>query len=122
MSHIPYTLCFSLFSVVLLKYFCQPIVSLQILLLCAGAEVLQAGVEGPCLHKPENWLVRQLNDEPKLVYKVRFIREKGQATVKVLQWSLEAGNPCSAKGWGFYGHFNSGLGGFLIGLAFQGLS
>jgi hypothetical protein len=33
-------------------------------LLCASAE-------GPYLHRPENWLVR-----PKLVYKVRFIREK----------------------------------------------
>jgi hypothetical protein len=25
------------------------------------------------LHRPENWLMRQLNDEPKQVYKVRFI-------------------------------------------------
>jgi hypothetical protein len=25
-------------------------------------EVLQAGVEGPCLHRPENWLVGQLID------------------------------------------------------------
>jgi hypothetical protein len=32
-------------------------------------EVLQAGVEGPCLHRPGNWVVRQLNDEPKPVYK-----------------------------------------------------
>jgi hypothetical protein len=30
--------------------------------------------------------------EPKLVYKVRFIREKGKAIAKVLQRSLEAGN------------------------------
>jgi hypothetical protein len=30
--------------------------------------------------RPENWLVRQLNDEPKPVYKVGFIREKGKAT------------------------------------------
>jgi hypothetical protein len=37
---------------------------------------LQAGVEGPCLHRPGNWLGRQLNDEPKLEYKVGFIREK----------------------------------------------
>jgi hypothetical protein len=29
---------------------------------------------------------------------------------------------CSGEGWGYYGRFNSGLGGFLIGLAFQGLS
>jgi hypothetical protein len=47
-------------------------------------------VEGPCLHRPENWLVRQLNDEPKLVYKVGLIREKGKATAKVLQLSPEA--------------------------------
>jgi hypothetical protein len=53
---------------------------------------LQAGVEGPCHHRPENWLARQLNDEPKPVYKIRFVREKGKATAKVLQRSLEAGN------------------------------
>jgi hypothetical protein len=28
---------------------------------------LWAGVEGPCLYRPENWLVRQLIGEPKLV-------------------------------------------------------
>jgi hypothetical protein len=49
------------------------------------------GVEGPGLQRPVNWLVRQLNDEPKRVYKVGFIREKGKATAKVLQWSPEAG-------------------------------
>jgi hypothetical protein len=53
--------------------------------------MLRAGVKGPCLHRPENWLVRQLNDEPKPVYKVGFIREKGKATARELQWSLEAG-------------------------------
>jgi hypothetical protein len=52
--------------------------------------LLSAGVEGPCLHRPENWLVRQLNDEPKPVYKVQFIREKGKATVRELQWWLTA--------------------------------
>jgi hypothetical protein len=44
--------------------------------------MLHASVEGPCLHRPENWLVRQLNDESKLVYKVGFIREKGKATAR----------------------------------------
>jgi hypothetical protein len=44
--------------------------------------LLCAGVEGPCLHRPENWLLRQLNDEPKPVNKVRFIREKGKATAR----------------------------------------
>jgi hypothetical protein len=55
-------------------------------------EVLRAGVEGPCLHRPENWLVRQLNDEPKLVYNVGFIREKGKATARAVQQSLETSN------------------------------
>jgi hypothetical protein len=35
--------------------------------------------------------VKQLNDEPKLVYKVGFIREKGKAIAREAQWSLEAG-------------------------------
>jgi hypothetical protein len=54
--------------------------------------------------------MRQLNDEPKPVYKVGFIREKGKATTKVLQRSLEAGGSLLGEGWGFYGCFNSGLG------------
>jgi hypothetical protein len=29
----------------------------------------------------------QLNDEPKLVYKVGFIREKGKGTAKEVQWN-----------------------------------
>jgi hypothetical protein len=44
--------------------------------------VLHAGVECPCLHRPENWPVRQLNDKPKPVYKVGFIKEKGKATAR----------------------------------------
>jgi hypothetical protein len=44
--------------------------------------LLHAGVKGPCLHRPENWLMRQLNDEPKPVYKVGFIREKENATAR----------------------------------------
>jgi hypothetical protein len=52
--------------------------------------VLWARVEGPCLHRPENRLVRQLNNELKLVYRVGFIREKGKATAREVQWSLEA--------------------------------
>jgi hypothetical protein len=66
--------------------------------------------------------VRQLSDEPKPVYEVGFIREKGKATAKVLQWSQKPVAHCTGEGWGFYGHFNSGLGDFLIGLAYQGLS
>jgi hypothetical protein len=66
--------------------------------------------------------VRQLNDKPKSVYKVRFIREKEKATAREVQWSPEAGSSLlESEGWGFYGRFNSGLGGFLMGLAFQGL-
>jgi hypothetical protein len=53
-------------------------------------EVLQAGVKGPCLHRPENWLMRHLiNYEPKPVYKVGFVREKGKATVRAVQRNLE---------------------------------
>jgi hypothetical protein len=52
--------------------------------------LLRAGVEGPYLHRPESWLVRQLNAEPKLVYKVGFIREKGKAIATEVQWSPEA--------------------------------
>jgi hypothetical protein len=36
--------------------------------------------------------MRQLNDEPKPVYKVGFIREKGEATVRALLRSPEAGS------------------------------
>jgi hypothetical protein len=61
-----------------------------ILLLGASVEVLQASVEGPYLHRPGNWLLRQLNDELKLVYKVGFIREKGKATAREVHWSPEA--------------------------------
>jgi hypothetical protein len=61
-------------------------------MLHAGVEVFQASVEGPCLHRPENWLVRQLNDEPKPVYKVGFIRETGKVTAREVQRSLEAGS------------------------------
>jgi hypothetical protein len=52
-------------------------------------EVLQAGVKCPCLHRPENWLVRQRIDEPKPVYEVGFIREKGKATAIAVQWNPE---------------------------------
>jgi hypothetical protein len=53
-------------------------------------KVLRARVEGPYLHRPENWLMRQLIDEPKLVYKVGCIREKGKATATAVWWSPEA--------------------------------
>jgi hypothetical protein len=44
--------------------------------------MLCAGVKGPCLHRPEYWLMRQLNNEPKPIYKIGFIREKGKATAR----------------------------------------
>jgi hypothetical protein len=52
-------------------------------------EVLQASVAGPCLHRPEKWFIRQLIDEPKLLNEVRFIREKGKATARAVQLSLD---------------------------------
>jgi hypothetical protein len=75
--------------------------------------VLQAGVEGPCLHRPENWLVRHLNDEPKPVYKVGFIRETGKATGRAFSGAQKPVACCSGEGWGFYGRSKSGLGGFF---------
>jgi hypothetical protein len=57
-----------------------------------GRQILCAGVKSPCLYRPENWLVRQLSDGPKPVYKVGFIREKGKATAREVQQSLEAGS------------------------------
>jgi hypothetical protein len=55
-------------------------------------EVLEASAECPCLHRPGNWLMKQLNDEPKPVYKVGFISEKGKATAREVQQSPETGN------------------------------
>jgi hypothetical protein len=54
---------------------------------------------------------------------VRFIREKGKATAREVQWSREAGNSLLRGRLELLWTFNSGLeGGFLIGRAFQGLS
>jgi hypothetical protein len=75
--------------------------------------MLCAGVKGLCLHRPGNWLMRQLNDESKLVYKVGFIREKGKATARACSRAQKPVAHCSGEGWGFYGRFNSGLGGFF---------
>jgi hypothetical protein len=41
---------------------------------------------------PRNGLVRQLNDELKLVYGVGFIREKGKPTAREVQGSSETGS------------------------------
>jgi hypothetical protein len=75
--------------------------------------MLRAGVEGLCLHRPENCLVRRLNDEPKPVDKVGFIREKGRAQLGNCSGAGKPVAHCTGEGWGFYGHFNSGLGKFF---------
>jgi hypothetical protein len=74
--------------------------------------MLRASVEGPCLHRPGNWLVSQLNAEPKPVYKVRFIRRKERLNLEKCCGARKSVARCSGEGWGFYGRFNSGLGGF----------
>jgi hypothetical protein len=58
-------------------------------------------MEGPCLYRPETWLVRQLTDELKTVHKVGFIREKGKATAGAVQQSPKVVAPCSGEGWGY---------------------
>jgi hypothetical protein len=64
-------------------------VKFRITVLHASVKVLPAGVEDPCLHRPENRLERQLNGEPKAVYKVGLIREKGKAIAREVQWRPE---------------------------------
>jgi hypothetical protein len=36
-----------------------------------------------------NWFVKQLINEPKPIYEIGFIREKGKATARAVQQSLE---------------------------------
>jgi hypothetical protein len=74
---------------------------------------LWGGVKGPCLYRPENWLVRQVIDKPKLVYEVGFIRAKGTLQVEQCSGAQKLVALFSGKGWGFYGCFNSGLGGLF---------
>jgi hypothetical protein len=70
--------------------------------LCANVEVLQAGVKGPCLHRPGNWLVRQLNGEPKLVYiKWDLLERKERLQVEKCSGAWKLVTPCSGEGWGF---------------------
>jgi hypothetical protein len=63
-------------------YLCLPIYCKNII--TCWFEVLWASVKGPCLYRPENWLIRQLIDELKPEYKVGFIREKGKATTRTV--------------------------------------
>jgi hypothetical protein len=53
--------------------------------------MLCAGVEGSCLHRPENWLMRQLNNEPKLVYKVGLIRGNQSFRFYMSSWRPKGG-------------------------------
>jgi hypothetical protein len=67
--------------------------------------------------------VKQLNDGPKPVYKVGFIREKGRLQLGNCSGAWKPVARCSGEDWGFYGHSNSLLGGgVLIVHAFHGLS
>jgi hypothetical protein len=71
-------------------------------MLCAGVKALQAGVKGPCLHRSENWLIRQLNDEPKLIYKKWDLLERKERLQ--LEKCSRAQKPvtcCTDEAWGF---------------------
>jgi hypothetical protein len=85
-------------------------------------KVLRASVEGPCLYRPKNWLVRQLNDEPKPVYKKwDLLERKERLQLEECSRAQKSVTCCSDEGWDFYGRFNSGLV-VLIGHAFHRLS
>jgi hypothetical protein len=92
------------------------------ILLRIGVEVLQAGFEGLCFRRPGSWLMRQLNDEPKPVYiKWDLLERKKRLQLEKCRraWKLVA--HCSGEVWGFYGCFNSGLGGtFSLAMHFKG--
>jgi hypothetical protein len=57
-------------------------------MLHASLKCWWAGVEGPCLYRPENWLVKQLIGEPNPVCKVGFIRKERLQ----LEHAVEPGN------------------------------
>jgi hypothetical protein len=46
--------------------------------------------------------VRQLTDEPTLVYEVGFIREKGKATARACSRAQKLVAPWSGEGWDFF--------------------
>jgi hypothetical protein len=84
-------------------------------------EMLWAGVQSSCLHRPErtgswgSWLTC----EARTIHKVGFIREKGKATARAAQWSLETSGSLLKWRLGlFNGCFNSGLGYWLGGHGF----
>jgi hypothetical protein len=72
--------------------------------------LLQPGVEGSCLHRLKNCLVRQWTCGTKRsAYRVGF-SEKEKATARAVQWIPETGESLQVKAGALYGHFNSGLG------------
>jgi hypothetical protein len=55
---------------------------------------------------PENWLMKQLFDEPNMVYEVGFIREKGKAIARAMQQSPKTGS-CGV--WTLTSHLTCGF-------------
>jgi hypothetical protein len=76
----------------------------------------------PSVTRPENWLVRQLNDGAKAGIKWDLLERKERLQLEKFSRTRKPVARCTDEDWGFYGRFNPGLGGFLIGLAFPGLS
>jgi hypothetical protein len=67
--------------------------------------------------------MRQLNDEPKLVYKKwDLLERKERLQLQKSSGAQKLVTNCSGEGWGFYGHFNSGLRGFSHWPWIRGLS
>jgi hypothetical protein len=63
------------------------------------------------LFRPGNWLVRQVNDDPRLVYiKWDLLERKERLQLEACRGAQKLVTCCSGEGWGFYGHFNSGMG------------
>jgi hypothetical protein len=61
----------------------------------------------------ENWLMRQLIDEAKVMHELGFIERKERLQIEQCSGAWKAVAHCSSEAWGFYGCFNSGFGGFF---------
>jgi hypothetical protein len=58
--------------------------------------------------------VRQLNDEPKAVYKEwDLLERKKRLQLEKCSGAWKPVARCAGEGWGFYGHSNFGLGGLF---------
>jgi hypothetical protein len=67
--------------------------------------------------------VRQLNDEPKPVYKKwDLLEKKERLQLEICSRALTLVACCSGEGWGFMDVLILGWGGVLIGSAFHRLS